>query len=92
MLTEKLESLIRWKNQRVTEDTLIGLFENKLEIDEGGLDNLDRQYLQALTSGTKSKRTLQSILQVDDRHLDRVEKFLLKEGYITITSKGRSLI
>lgn len=92
MLADKLESLIRWGSRDVTEDTLVGLFEDKLEIDERGLHELDRQYLEALKDGPKSKSTLQSLLQVDAKHLNRMERFLLRENLIEITSKGRSLV
>lgn len=90
-LTAKVESLISWERQEVTREVVIDLLEDTLGIDKRGLDNLDRQYLRALESGPKSKRTLQSLLQVDAEHLARMERFLLREGLITITSKGRVL-
>lgn len=58
-------------------------------LDEYGFDSIDRKYLSAVSSGPKSKQTLRSILNIDTGELIRREQYLIRKGYVGITSKGR---
>lgn len=65
-----------------------------IEIDEKGLQRLDRQYLDALvtkfTGGPVGLKTLAAALNTDQYLLaEVVEPFLLKIGFLQRTSRGR---
>lgn len=64
---------------------------NEFGIDQRGLDTVDRVYLNSLTTGPKSARTLQAILGTDSREFDRRENYLIRSGLVQITSRGRNL-
>jgi len=66
-------------------------FFNLVGIGEMGLTPLDRRYLDALKDGQKSRRTLQALLAVDPDEFDRLERYLIKLGLITIEPRGRRL-
>lgn len=60
-------------------------------IDSRGLNRLDRKALEILSTGPKSRRTLATRLGVSLGEYDRIEPFLLAQGLVDITSKGRVL-
>lgn len=73
------------------DETTIADYFNVVGVDERGLNRLDRKYLEALQTGHKSKRTLQMILDVDTRALDRIERYLIQCGLVVIESRGRRI-
>jgi len=56
----------------------------ELGIGSNGLNSLDRSYLEALSTGIKSKGTLQAIISVDDKELGRIERFLINQGLVEV--------
>lgn len=90
VIAEKTEYLIDDRGLKPTENSVLRVLE-EMGIDESGLDQLDRKLLKALETGPKSARNLQAILAVDADELRRMERFLLQQGLINITSKGREL-
>jgi len=66
----------------------------RLEVDEAGLDGLDRRYLRALienyAGGPAGVETLAyAIAEARDAVEDVVEPFLLQQGFIQRTARGR---
>jgi Holliday junction DNA helicase RuvB len=66
----------------------------RLEVDEAGLDALDRRYLQALIEhyggGPAGAETLSyAIAEARDAVEDVIEPFLLQQGFIQRTPRGR---
>jgi holliday junction DNA helicase RuvB len=66
----------------------------RLEVDEIGLDSLDRRYLKALTEsfggGPVGVETLAAALaEARDALEDVVEPFLIQQGFIQRTPRGR---
>ena len=66
----------------------------RLEVDEAGLDSLDRRYLRALIDnyggGPAGADTLSyAIAEARDAVEDVIEPFLLQQGFIQRTSRGR---
>ena len=66
----------------------------RLEVDEAGLDSLDRRYLKALIEhyggGPAGVETLAyAIAEARDAVEDVVEPFLLQQGFIQRTARGR---
>jgi Holliday junction DNA helicase RuvB len=66
----------------------------RLEVDEAGLDNLDRRYLRALIEhyggGPAGVETLAyAIAEARDAVEDVIEPFLLQQGFIQRTPRGR---
>ena len=66
----------------------------RLEVDEAGLDNLDRRYLRALIDnyggGPAGVETLAyAIAEARDAVEDVIEPFLLQQGFIQRTPRGR---
>ena len=76
---------------RYDESTIREYFEIE-GIDNSGLNRLDRKYLGALKTGHKSKRTLQMILDVSSKELDRIERYLIQCGLVAIETRGRRLV
>lgn len=61
-------------------------------IDENGLENRDRRYLEILKEGTTGLSMLASKLNIDEETIKyEIEPYLIKEGFIEITKAGRSL-
>jgi len=76
------------------ESTLVNTALNVEGVDEVGLDDQDRQYLKALTGyfqgGTAGLSALAKATQMDaDTLEDVVEPYLLHEGFISRTPRGR---
>ena len=66
----------------------------RLEVDEAGLDSLDRRYLAALIEnyggGPAGVETLAyAIAEARDAVEDVIEPFLLQQGFIQRTPRGR---
>ena len=61
-------------------------------VDDSGLNRLDRKYLESLETGHKSKRTLQMILDISSKELDRMERYLIQCGLVVIETRGRRRI
>ncbi len=66
----------------------------RLEVDEAGLDSLDRRYLRALienyAGGPAGAETLAyAIAEARDAVEDVIEPFLMQQGYIQRTPRGR---
>jgi len=66
----------------------------RLEVDEAGLDNLDRRYLRALidnyAGGPAGVETLAyAIAEARDAVEDVIEPFLMQQGFIQRTPRGR---
>jgi Holliday junction DNA helicase RuvB len=66
----------------------------RLEVDEAGLDSLDRRYLRALIEhyggGPAGVETLAyAIAEARDAVEDVIEPYLLQQGFIQRTSRGR---
>ncbi len=66
----------------------------RLEVDEAGLDNLDRRYMRALIEnyggGPAGVETLAyAIAEARDAVEDVIEPFLLQQGFIQRTPRGR---
>ena len=66
----------------------------RLEVDEAGLDSLDRRYLRALIEnyggGPAGVETLAyAIAEARDAVEDVIEPFLLQQGFIQRTPRGR---
>lgn len=66
----------------------------RLEVDEAGLDSLDRRYLRALIEtyggGPVGAETLAAALaEVRDAVEDVIEPYLLQQGYVLRTPRGR---
>ncbi|MCA9372365.1 Holliday junction branch migration DNA helicase RuvB [Candidatus Woesebacteria bacterium] len=80
---------------QIDEEAITNLF-NLLEIDEVGLSDLDKQYLQII-GGTFSNNpvgleTIASSLAEDKRTIEEfIEPYLLQIGFIKKTSRGRVL-
>jgi Holliday junction DNA helicase RuvB len=65
-----------------------------LEVDEAGLDSLDRRYLRALIEtyggGPVGAETLAAALaEARDAIEDVIEPYLLQQGYVLRTPRGR---
>ena len=69
----------------------IAAFFHQEGVDRGGFTKLDRQYLGALGTGHRSRRTLQMLLDVDTLEFDRIEQYLIQQGVVVIESRGRRL-
>ena len=66
----------------------------RLEVDEAGLDSLDRRYLRALidnyNGGPAGVETLAyAIAEARDAVEDVIEPFLMQQGFIQRTPRGR---
>src|SRR5581483_5297150 len=66
----------------------------RLEVDEAGLDSLDRRYLRALIEnyggGPAGVETLAyAIAEARDAVEDVIEPYLLQQGFIQRTPRGR---
>ena len=66
-------------------------------IDENGLNPIDRKYLDVLTRLPKGTHigvnTLCSALSLDRQTIEqKIEPYLMQQGYVNRTSKGRVLI
>ena len=66
----------------------------RLEVDEAGLDGLDRRYLRALIEtyggGPVGAETLAAALaEARDAVEDVIEPYLLQQGYVLRTPRGR---
>jgi holliday junction DNA helicase RuvB len=66
----------------------------RLEVDEDGLDSLDRRYLQALThtygGGPVGAETLAAALsEARDAIEEVIEPYLMQQGYVQRTPRGR---
>src|ERR1700761_1043381 len=66
----------------------------RLEVDEGGLDSLDRRYLRCMiehyNGGPVGVETLAyAIAEARDAVEDVIEPFLMQQGFIQRTSRGR---
>lgn len=66
-----------------------------MQIDENGLDNMDRQLLERLINdfegGPVGLKTLSAITSEDKRTLEEVyEPFLIQRGFLKRTSRGRT--
>lgn len=91
MLMRKISALCRYRDYLPTLSAVGGILE-ELEIDQWGLTPLDRQYLNLLKTGAKSKSTLGAALQLDQLALSRIEGYLIKTERVCITSRGRVLV
>jgi len=90
MLMRKIAALCRYRNYIPTVSVVNEVLE-ELGVDYLGFTSLDRQYLNCLEIGPKSKHTLGVSLQLDNQALSRVEGYLIKTGLVIITSRGRAL-
>jgi len=89
-LINKFIDVSRFDGHPLSLEVVMGFFA-AMGIDRDGTTPIDRRYLKALETGPKSRRTMQAILSLDSVELDRVEEWLLREGRITITSRGRTI-
>jgi Holliday junction DNA helicase RuvB len=69
---------------------------NRLDVDAAGLDRMDRRYLTALAEnydgGPVGVETLAAVLaEARDTVEDTIEPYLLQQGYILRTPRGRML-
>jgi len=65
---------------------------NKLLIYENGINNIDLKYLSILNNGPKSIATIKQITKFSNQMIvDKIEPFLIKEGLILKSTKGRGL-
>lgn len=90
-LAQKAEMVLEKRGDQVTPDTISGLMD-ELGIDERGLTPLDKDYLEILQTGPRSSRELRAMLSIDPDELERMERYLLRLGEISITNKGRELV
>lgn len=91
-LAEEVTAIMDYKNYPESPENVVKILEEYLQVDENGLDNLDRLYLSTLESGACSKKTLSNILSVTPRELQERERFLQKSGLVKITGNGREVI
>lgn len=87
----KYSALCRLRGIPMNLSTAGEVIEGEFGIDSRGLTGLDRQYLEALTSGPKSRAGLAATINVDGGEIDRMEDYLIRCGLVHITSKGRAL-
>jgi Holliday junction DNA helicase RuvB len=80
-------------HKSITEEVAIGALD-RLDVDHCGLDSLDRRYLETLCAkfggGPVGIETMAAALSEERHTLEDVhEPFLLQEGFIQRTSRGR---
>ncbi len=80
-------------HKSITEEVATGAL-NRLDVDQRGLDTMDRRYLETLCAkfggGPVGIETMAAALSVERNTLEDVhEPFLLQEGLIQRTSRGR---
>ena len=80
-------------HKSITEEVATGAL-NRLDVDQRGLDTMDRRYLETLCTkfggGPVGIETMAAALSVERNTLEDVhEPFLLQEGLIQRTSRGR---
>lgn len=91
MLMRKFVALAGARGVPADLSTAERIFQEDFMVDNNGFDNIDRAYLNALSDGYKSKRTLQMLLGVDSDEIDLVERHLIRRGLVVIESRGRRL-
>lgn len=84
------------KKQEVIDEALADFALRHLEVDEKGLEKMDRRYLEVIAQkfagGPVGVDTLAAALSEERDTLEEVyEPYLIKEGFIKKTSRGREL-
>jgi Holliday junction DNA helicase RuvB len=93
-LLKRVRDFAQVKNDGVITDEVADLALTSLEVDEIGLDNNDRKYLEAIiknfAGGPVGLDTIASIVGEDtDTVEDVIEPYLMQIGYINRTPRGR---
>jgi len=87
-LMERYTAICSARRQPFNVDTAATVFQ-EIGIDDTGLTELDRKYLTAVSTHPKSQKTLMAVLDVDQTELERMEHYLIHQGLVEITSRGR---
>jgi holliday junction DNA helicase RuvB len=66
---------------------------DSIKIDENGLNEIDREYLEVLKNmGTSGIKTLSSAMnEADDNITEMIEPWLISQGYVKRTPRGREI-
>lgn len=93
-LLKRIRDFSTLADVNIINERLVGNALNQLGIDEHGLDNVDRKYIECLyhyyQGGPVGIETIAAILgETKDTIEDTIEPFLLQNGYIARTSRGR---
>ena len=95
-LLKRVRDFAQVKNNGVITDEIADLALNSLEVDQIGLDNNDRRYIEAIiqkfAGGPVGLDTIASIIGEDvDTVEDVIEPYLMQIGFINRTPRGRSV-
>ena len=95
-LLKRVRDFAQVKNNGVITDEIADLALNNLEVDQIGLDNNDRRYIEAIiqkfAGGPVGLDTIASIIGEDvDTVEDVIEPYLMQIGFINRTPRGRSV-
>lgn len=94
ILAKRLAMLFRRIRQPDDREELVEFLKIYFDLDNGGFNHYDRQYLDFLrTNRRASLATLSSVLCIPQGTLlNEIEPFLIREGLIQITPRGRIYI
>ncbi|MBR3281242.1 MAG: Holliday junction branch migration DNA helicase RuvB [Clostridia bacterium] len=95
-LLKRVRDFAQVKNDGIITDEIADVALNSLEVDQIGLDNNDKRYLEAIiqkfAGGPVGLDTISSIIGEDvDTVEDVIEPYLMQIGFVNRTPRGRSV-
>ena len=91
LLFKRIYDRISIHEGKITKSVVASWFDD-MKLDMNGLDNADRAYLSCLSNVPMGLQNISATTGIDKETItDMIEPFLLSQGYITRTARGRIL-